>query len=394
VLALDMRRMGAILDLDRESRTVTVQGGVRGPALERHLSSHGLTLGHFPQSFEYASLGGCAATRSAGQASSGYGSIEKMVLGLRLAAPAGEIGLPPLPASAAGPGVRQLLVGSEGALGVISEVSLRVRTAPHQRVYEGLFFEDFAAGVQALRALAQEHATPEVARLSDEQETLVSLAMAGAGGLKGRLGRAYLGLRGYREGCLAILGFEGSGKELAGRRDRALALARRSGGLPVGRSPGEAWSKGRFTAPYLRDELLTHGVMVETLETATQWSNLSRLHGAVGGAIAEELGRCGTPGIVMCHVSHLYESGASLYFTFLARQLADDEIGQWRRVKEAASGAIVRGGGTITHHHAVGRDHLPWMAQEVGSTSMAALRALKLELDPAGIMNPGKLLEL
>ena len=394
VLALDMRRMDAILDLDRESRTVAVQGGARAPALERHLARHGLTLGHFPQSFEYVSLGGCVATRSAGQASSGYGSIEKMVLGLRLAAPAGEIGLPPLPASAAGPGMRQLLVGSEGALGVISEVSLRVRTAPHERVYEALFFEDFAAGVQALRALAQEHATPEVARLSDEQETLVSLAMAGSGGLKGRLGRAYLGLRGYREGCLAILGFEGTGKELACRRDRALALARRSGGLAVGRSPGEAWGKGRFTAPYLRDELLTHGVMVETLETATQWSNLSRLHGEVGGAIAEELRRCGTPGIVMCHVSHLYESGASLYFTFLARQLADDEIGQWRRVKEAASGAIVRGGGTITHHHAVGRDHLPWMAQEIGPTSMAALRALKLELDPAGIMNPGKLLDL
>ena len=392
VVALDMRRMGKVLDLDRESLTVTVQSGLRAPALERHLAARGLTLGHFPQSFEYVSLGGCAATRSAGQASSGYGSIEKMVLGLRLAAPAGEIELPAIPASAAGPGLRQLLVGSEGTLGVIGELSLRVRPAPRERVYEGVFFEDFAAGVEALRSLSQRHASPEVARLSDEQETRMSLAMAGSGGVKGRIGRTYLGLRGYREGCLAVLGFEGTVPEVTSRRQRALALVRASGGLAVGRSPGAAWLKARFSGPYLRDELLTHGVMVETLETATQWSNLRRLHREVGRAIGEALGACGTPGFVMCHVSHLYETGASLYFTFLARRRDDDEIGQWRTVKAAASSAIMDGGGTITHHHAVGRDHAPWMRQEVGGTGVAVLRALKAELDPAGIMNPGKLL--
>jgi alkyldihydroxyacetonephosphate synthase len=393
VLALDMRRMGAVIELDRESLTVAVQAGIRAPALERHLAARGLTLGHFPQSFEYVSLGGCAATRSAGQASSGYGAIEKMVLGLRLAAPAGDLDLAAVPASAAGPSLRQLAVGSEGILGVISELSLRVRAAPRERVYEGVFFEDFSAGVHALRTLAQQHATPDVARLSDEPETRMSLALAGTGGLKGRLGRAYLGARGYGDGCLAILGFEGDTQDVAARRKRALTLVRQCGGLPVGRSPGEAWLKGRFTAPYLRDELLTHGVMVETLETATQWSNVGRLHGEVARAIADALSACGTPGLVMCHVSHLYETGASLYFTFLAARRSDDEIGQWRAVKEAASGAIVRNGGTITHHHAVGRDHAPWMAQEVGRTGLEALRALKHELDPEGIMNPGKLLD-
>ena len=352
-----------------------------------------MTLGHYPQSFEYVSLGGCAATRSAGQASSGYGAIEKMVVGLRLTAPVGEIELPAIPASAAGPSLRGLLVGSEGTLGVISELSLRVRAAPRERIYEGVFFEDFAAGAEALRTLAQEHASPDVARLSDEQETRMSLALAGSGGVKGRLGRLYLGARGYREGCLAILGFEGAEPEVAARRKRALAVARAGGGLAVGRSPGEAWLKGRFSAPYLRDELLTHGVMVETLETATQWSNLGRLRREVERAIEDALRACGTPGLAMCHVSHLYETGASLYFTFLARQREEDEIGQWRSVKEAASRAIVEGGGTITHHHAVGRDHAPWMAAEVGQTGKAALRALKAELDPAGIMNPGKLLD-
>jgi alkyldihydroxyacetonephosphate synthase len=391
VLALDMRRMGEVLALDRESLTVTVQAGLRAPALERYLAARGLTLGHFPQSFEYVSLGGCAATRSAGQASSGYGSIAKMVLGLRFAAPAGDVELPAVPASAAGPGLRELLVGSEGALGVIGELSLRVRGAPPERIYEGVFFEDFSAGVEALRALSQQHASPEVARLSDEAETRMSLALAGSGGIKTKLGRIYLGLRGYRQGCLAILGFEGAAKEVSCRRERALELVRASGGLMVGRSPAEAWLKARFSAPYLRDELLTHGVMVETLETATQWSNLRRLHREVGRAISDALIAGGTPGLVMCHVSHLYETGASLYFTFLARR-GDDAIGQWRTVKEAASAAITGGGGTITHHHAVGRDHAPWMRAEVGSMGLGALRALKSELDPTAIMNPGKLL--
>jgi alkyldihydroxyacetonephosphate synthase len=394
VIALDTSAMREVFSLDRSSLTVHVGAGLRAPALERELAADGLTLGHFPQSFEYVSLGGCAATRSAGQASSGYGAIEKMVLGLRLAAPTGDIALPAIPASAAGPSVRQLLVGSEGTLGVISELSLRVRPAPRERSYEGVFFEDFISGVEALRTLAQEHVAPDVARLSDEPETRMSLALAGSGGLKGRIGRAYLGLRGYRQGALAILGFEGSREEVAFRRGRALELTRAGGGLRVGRSPGEAWLKGRFAAPYLRDELLTHGVMVETLETATQWSNLRRLHGEVGRAIASALERCGTPGLVMCHVSHLYESGASLYFTFIARLREDDAIGQWRTVKESASRAIVEGGGTITHHHAVGRDHAQWMSREIGEQGLAALGALKSELDPAGIMNPGKLLAL
>jgi alkyldihydroxyacetonephosphate synthase len=392
VVALDMRRMGAVLGLDRESRSVAVQAGIRAPALERHLAGRGLTLGHVPQSFEYVSLGGCAATRSAGQASSGYGSIEKMILGLRLAAPSSEIELPAMPASAAGPSLRQMLIGSEGTLGVISELSLRVREAPRERVYEGVFFENFAAGVEALRTMAQQHAAPDVARLSDESETRMSLALAGTGGLKGRLGRLYVGARGYGEGCLAILGFEGSREEAAYRRKRALGIARGSGALAVGRSPGEAWLRGRFAAPYLRDELLTQGVLVETLETATQWSNLGRLHREVAAAIEAALRACGTPGFAMCHVSHLYETGASLYFTFLATRRERDEIGQWRAVKEAASRAIVTGGGTITHHHAVGRDHAPWMGAEVGAGGQEALRALKSALDPAGIMNPGKLL--
>jgi alkyldihydroxyacetonephosphate synthase len=397
VLALDMRRIAQVAELDRESRIVTVGAGTRGPTLEKLLAAEGLTLGHWPQSYEYVSLGGCVASRSAGQASSGYGSIAKMVLGARLAAPAGDLMLGAMPASAAGPGLRELVIGSEGVLGVIDEVSLRVRAAPAERTYEGVMFESFTAGVQALRTMAQEHALPEIARLSDAVETRMSLALAGAGGLKGRLGRAYLGVRGYgdarTERCVAIFGFEGDTREVKARRGRAIALARRSGGLALGGSPGRAWLRGRYEGPYLRDEMLTHGVMVETLETATRWSNLERLHGAVASAIESALREEGTPGLVMCRVSHLYETGASLYYTLIARQREGAEIEQWRAVKRAASEAILAGGGTITHHHAIGRDHAPWLEREVGREGVAAIRALKAELDPAGIMNPGKMLQ-
>ncbi len=392
VIALDMRGLGELVALDDTSATATVGAGMRAPALERALAPHGLTLGHFPQSYEYVSLGGCAATRSAGQASTGYGAIEKMVLGLRLAAPAGEIALKALPATAAGPSVRGLLVGSEGTLGVITELALRVRAAPVAKAYDGMFFRDFATGCEALRELARAHALPDVARLSDRAETEVSLALAGDGGVKGRIGRAYIGARGYADGCIAILGFEGDSHEVPARRRRAMRLLRRAGGLALGSSPGEAWQHGRFAAPYLRDELLDAGVMVETLETATPWSNVQRLHGAVRDAIAAALDAQGTPGIVMCHVSHLYETGASLYFTFIARQIEGAEIEQWRLVKRAAGDAIEDAGGTITHHHAVGVDHVPWMEREIGADSLQALAAVKERLDPAGIMNPGKLL--
>jgi len=392
VVCLDLGRLSGLIDLDERSMTARVGAGTRGPQLEGLLAPRGLTLGHFPQSYEYVSLGGCVATRSAGQASTGYGAIEKMVLGLRLAAPAAEISLPPLPASAAGPGLRQLLVGSEGTLGVISEVSLRLREKPACRRYEGLFFADFGAGQEALRALARDHALPDVARLSDEAETGMSLALAGSGGVKGLLGDAYLRLRGYRGGCLAIMVFEGSEYEVALRHRRAQRILRRHGALSLGSSPGRSWERGRFGAPYLRDDLLSRGVMVETLETATQWSRLDELHRGVTKAIERELAAQGTPGLVMCHVSHVYETGASLYFTFIAAQRQGAEIEQWQALKRAAGDAILAGGGTITHHHAVGRDHVPWMEREVGPGGLEALRAVKERLDPAGIMNPGKLL--
>ena len=392
VISLDVTRMDRLISTDRRSLLAAFEPGVRGPAAEALLARRGLTLGHFPQSFELATIGGFVATRSAGQASTGYGRIDELVRGLRLAAPAGELVVKPHPASAAGPSLLELAVGSEGVLGAITEATLLVRPAPALRLYEGWSFRSFGEGADALRSLEQAEASPDVARLSDEEETRLSMALASSGSLGERAGRAYLRARGHEGGCLAIAGWEGDGAELACRRARGTALLKRAGGLLLRARPGRAWLRSRYAGPYLRDDLLDRGVMVETLETATSWSGLMALHGAVGAALREALSARETPPLVMCHISHLYPSGASLYFTFMARQEEGAELEQWQAAKAAASEAIIANGGTITHHHAVGRDHRPWMAAEVGETGLELLRAAKERLDPPGVMNPGKLL--
>jgi len=389
-ISLDLRRLDRVVAVDGTSLTATLEAGLLGPEAERRLGSEGLTLGHFPQSFEYSTVGGWVATRSAGQASTGFGCIDDLVEGVRLVAPAGELGTRALPASAAGPDLRELIVGSEGVLGVICEATLRVRPAPAARRYEGWSFRSFAEGCEAFRVMEQADASPDVARLSDEDETRLLLALAPEGRTE-RLGRAYRRFRGHEGGCLAIVGFEGGEDDVERRRLRSGALLRAGGGLALGRRPGQSWLRSRFAGPYLRDELLDRGLLADTLETATSWSRLADLYRAVGDALRSALAGRGTPALVLCHVSHLYRSGASVYFTFLARQ-EDDALEQWSAAKAAASEAILGAGGTITHHHAVGRDHARWMRAEVGEMGIELLRAAKERLDPAEIMNPGKLL--
>jgi len=393
VIALDLARMDRLLAVDPVSLTVTVQPGIAGPALEEALAEHALTLGHFPQSFEFSTVGGWVATRSAGQASTGYGRIDALVVALRVATPSGELAVRPVPASAAGPSLRELLVGSEGTLGVIVEVVLRVRARPTVRRYEAFSLPTYAAGVDAFRALAQAGEAPDVMRLSDPVETRVSLALADGGFATRALG-AYLRARGHRDGCLTIVGWGVTSEaELRRRRTAAARGLRAHGAVALGTPVGHAWEHGRFHAPYLRDELLALGVMVETLETATTWDRLLELHEAVAAALDGALRGRGTPPVVWCHVSHVYRAGASLYFTFVARQQAGAELAQWHAAKRAACEAILAHGGTLTHHHAVGRDHAPWLPAEVGELGIELLRGAKATLDPAGIMNPGKLID-
>jgi len=391
LVSLDLTRLRGA-EVDRRSLTARLGAGLRGPEAEAALNAEGLVLGHFPQSFEYATIGGFAATRSAGQASSGYGRFDGLVSGVRLIAPAGELGTLETPHTAAGPSLRELVLGSEGVFGVIPEVTVRVRPAPAERRFEAWIAESFEAGAEIVRALAQGPGLPDVIRLSDEEETEVSLALSGPRGIAATLFDGYLGLRRRRGGCLIMMGLEGEAESVARRRALSVRELRRGGAAYLGQAAGRSWEHGRYQGPYLRDTLMDMGAMVETLETSHTWTRLGELHAAVGSAIRDSLAGEGTPGLVFCHLSHAYADGASLYFTFISRARRGEEIEQWRAVKRAASEAIVATGATITHHHAVGRDHAPYMEAEVGQTGLEVLQAVKERLDPAGIMNPEKLL--
>jgi alkyldihydroxyacetonephosphate synthase len=384
LIALDLSRLDRMIELDPISHTARLQPGLRGPQAEELLGARGYTLGHFPQSYELATIGGYAATRSAGQASTGYGRSDELVTALTVATPSGRLQLGRAPRSAAGPDLRQLILGSEGAFGVITEVTLSVRPLPAKKRYEAWFFPTFAAGVDVLRELEQQRLAPDVSRLSDEDETAANLALSGHGG-----GIAGLYLKARRARAMAIFGWEGTAELVEVRRWMGRKIIKHGGGVSAGTGAGQTWESGRFWAPYLRDDLLDAGVLVETLETAASWQLLPRVHAAVRDALRSALGE---PVLVGCHVSHLYPAGASLYFTVLAPAAATDPVGQWDAAKRAVMDALVHAGATITHHHAVGRDHAPWLADEIGELGVEVLRAVKARLDPVGILNPGILL--
>lgn len=380
VVSLDLRRLDRLVTLDPESGEAELEAGVTGPQSEELLGAQGFSLGHFPQSFQFATIGGFAATRSSGQNSAGYSRFDDMVRGLRVITPAGVLDLGRAPASAAGPDLRQLIVGSEGTFGVITRVRLRVHPVPETTRYEAWSFPDFTTGAAALRAVVQTGTGPTVIRLSDEVETGINLATTES-----------IGEQSITGGCLAITAFEGSDAHTRSRHDETHAVLKAHGGTSLGEGPARAWEHGRFGAPYLRDSLLNAGALCETLETATTWSNVPTLKAAVTEALTTSLSESGTPALVMCHISHVYPTGASLYFTVVAGQRGNP-IEQWHAAKTAASDAMVRCGATITHHHAVGADHKPWMTAEIGDLGVEVLRAVKNVLDPAGILNPGKLI--
>jgi alkyldihydroxyacetonephosphate synthase len=377
---LDLCRLDELHGIDEVSGEAELGAGVTGPDAEELLAAHGFSIGHYPQSFQYATIGGFAATRSSGQDSAGYGRFDDMVRGLRAVTPAGVLDLGRAPASAAGPDLRQLILGSEGIFGVITRVRVRIHPVPETTRYEAWSFPDFTTGATALRAVTQNRTGPTVIRLSDEAETGVNLATSEA-----------IGEQSVTGGCLAITAFEGTAAHTESRLAETRAVLEAHGGTSLGEGPARAWEHGRFGAPYLRDSLLAAGALCETLETATNWANLDTLKAAVTEALTTSLAESGTPALVLCHISHVYPTGASLYFTVVAGQRGNP-IEQWRKAKTAASEAMVHTGGTITHHHAVGVDHRQWMRDEVGELGVEVLRAVKKVLDPAGILNPGKLI--
>ncbi|MCZ4499739.1 MAG: linked oxidase domain protein [Marmoricola sp.] len=376
VISLDLIRFDKLVEVDHVSMTAVLEPGLRGPQAEALLQAEGVTLGHFPQSFEYASIGGFAVTRSSGQSSAGYGRFDSLVVGLTVATPIGTLELGSSPANAAGPDLRELVMGSEGTFGVVTSVRVRVRPVPVVKAFESWRFETFAEGVTAMRTLVQSGLLPTVLRLSDENETAINLAKPA------EVGGENAG------GCLMITGYEGTQAAVDARRTACSALISGVGGDSLGTEGGEAWAEGRFHGPYLRDSLLDVGVLAETMETVTFWSNLDHVYTSVKDAVTASLG---ADSLVLCHISHVYETGASLYFTVATKQ-ADDALAQWLVAKDAVSAAMVRNGASITHHHAVGRDHKPWLAEEIGPVGVEMLRAVKQRMDPTGVLNPGVLI--
>jgi alkyldihydroxyacetonephosphate synthase len=376
VICLDLMRLDRLISVDRESMTAVLEPGLRGPQAEALLADQGLTLGHFPQSFEYASIGGFAVTRSSGQSSAGYGRFDSMVLGMSMVTPKGVLELGMSPSNASGPDLREVVMGSEGTLGVVTAVRVRVRALPEHKVYETWRFESFFEGAAAMRTLSQSGVMPTVLRLSDETETSINLAKPS------EVGEEAPG------GVLMIVGHEGTPAAVAAKRAAVTMLLEGVGGICLGDEGGAAWAKDRFHGPYLRDSLLDIGVLVETLETVTYWSRIEDVYQAVKAAL---VGALGEATLVLCHISHVYETGCSLYFT-VATKASEEPLPQWLAAKAAACDALIGHGASITHHHAVGRDHKAWLEGEIGVVGVDMLRALKADLDPTGVLNPGVLI--
>jgi len=400
VVTLDLTLMENILNVDRISMTARIEAGIYGPQLEEKLQAQGLTLGHYPQSFEYSTLGGWVAARGAGQQSNRYGKAEKWVISARLATPTGAWSTEEAPASAAGPNLNQIVAGSEGALGVICDATVKIHEVPETKDYRGYLFKNFADGVEVARTINHADIPVAMVRLSDAKETYFfqTFGGSGGGGLKSKLQAAFLKWKGFAETpCLMLIGLEGEKETVAWAKERTSAICKKAGALSLGSGAGDKWYHGRFSSPYARDPMMDRGIGIDTLETATEWSNILPLHKkvteAIETALAENMEKAGQSGIVMAHVSHSYPDGASLYFTFVFPRDLTNEVGQWQKIKRAASDALLANGGTITHHHGVGTDHAPWLEEEKGATGISLLKTLKAKLDPKGIMNPGKLLK-
>lgn len=392
-VCVDLSRLSGLRALDATSGLATFGAGTFGPDLEKALAARGLMLGHFPQSFELSTLGGWVATRSCGQESEGYGRIEDLTAGGRLESPAGTLELPPFPASAAGPDLRQAVLGSEGRFGILTDVVVRVRPLPHAVSTFAAMLPSWEAGLEAARAIAQAHVPLTMLRLSNAVETETYLLMAGDKPSVRAL-RGYLSVRGVKEGrALLLMAAAGSLPHVRAARGEAMALARARGAVSLGEPLGAHWRKHRFDAPYLRNTLWEAGWAVDTLETAATWERIPALAAAVERAISEAFAAGGEKVHVFSHLSHVYASGSSLYTTFVFRLPADPDetLERWRRAKSAASEAIVREKGTISHQHGVGRDHAPYLECEKGALGMEALRDLCRRFDPDGLMNPGAL---
>ena len=395
LLVLRLTRLGRLIDLDEQAQLARFEAGVLGPDLEAQLRERGWTLGHFPQSFEYSTLGGWVVTRSSGQQSARYGRIEQMFAGGRVETPRGTLQIPAFPASAAGPDMRECVLGSEGRIGVLTEAVLRVSRLPEAEAFVGVFLPSWQAARSATRELAQARLGLSMVRLANATETLTTLRLAGHAGTIGWLERL-LKWRGCGEGkCLLMVGFTGERTQVASMRRAAASIWRRHGGVSTGTLLGDKWRANRFRSVYLRNSLWRAGYMVDTMETACDWGRVDAMVEGIEAAGRAALAADGERTHCYTHLSHVYPQGSSVYSTFVFRIAADHAacMARWRRLKAAVSDAVVANGGTISHQHGVGKDHAPYLSAEKGEQGLAAIAALIAHFDPERLLAPGNLLD-
>ena len=399
VVSLDMCRMHRVLEVDRYSLTARIQPGVYGQHLEDQLAEHGVTLGHFPDSFLHSTLGGWVATRSAGMQSDIYGKIEDMVISLRMVTPSGTIITRTVPKSSNSIDIKHLCIGSEGILGVITEVVVQVHHKPEKEDWYGWLFPDFKSGLDAIHECHRGDCMPTVTRLNDPKKTALSFAFKHPKtGIKDKIAKAFKWYIGnvkkidFKQCCLMVVKYEGTPQAFNRIKNRVTAIYKKHRGVCLGAEPGRSFAKVKFDFPHLRDYVMDRSIMADVSETATTWDNLRTLHESGLADVEQAIKDTGVDAWVGCHLSHSYRTGASLYFTFGCLQREGREIEQYLYVKKAAEDAFMKNGGTLSHHHAVGTEHLPWVEEDLSPTGLKAVKALKAGLDPNDIMNPGKII--
>jgi alkyldihydroxyacetonephosphate synthase len=400
IVSVDLGRMDRVLEIDDASRIARVQAGVLGPELERQLGPRGWTIGHFPDSFSHSTLGGWIATRSSGMQSDKYGDVAELTRAVRVVTPAGMLATRPVPHTSTGPSVREMVLGSEGRLGIITEATVHVHRVPERRTILGYLFPDWPRALAAMRAIAESDAAPSVTRVSDAPETRFSFATKKTPTALDRAKSKGLQLFLERKStfgdvdqmCLSFIGFEGSKDHVAAQRKLVAKIVSAHGGLCIGSSPGELYDQKKFDTPYIRDYLLDRGALADVSETSAPWSVLPVLYDRVNAAAQTAFDELGVRGYIMCHLSHSYHAGACLYFTFAFKPaLAVDGLEQYDRVKSAIQQTFVDCGATLSHHHAVGTEHAQWLEQDISAPGVAMLRALFDGVDPGANLNPGKI---
>ena len=399
VISLDLGRLNRLLEIDEGSGLARIQAGVLGPDMEEQLTARGWTMGHQPDSFRHSTLGGWVATRSSGMQSDKYGDIADITRGLRVVLPGKVVVLRPLPSTSTGPSVREMILGSEGRLGVVTEVWVNVHRLPENREIIAYLFPNWAAGIAAMRDISTSDASPSVTRISDANETAFSLATRKES--KGISGKVSTGLfellrrRGWdlEKVCLSYIGYEGGSAKVRAEKSVVGKIVSKHGGIKLGKGPGALYDQKKFDTPYIRDFLLDRGAIGDVSETAAPWSKLPDVYQGTVRATKEAFATLGVTGFVMCHLAHSYHSGACLYFTFaFAPNVDGDFLEQYDVVKSAIQQSFMDTGATLSHHHGVGTDHAPWLEQDISEAGTDVMAGLLRSVDPGRNLNPGTLL--